>query len=158
ITVTRLNDAPVLTGSGTLTAVNEDSTPAGQSLTAVLTGTTFTDPDSGAALVGVAAVGNTATAAQGRWQYSTNAGAHWVAIGTVADGPGALALSVNTLVRFLPAANFFGTPPSLLVRALDNTYAGAFSATAGTETRVTIDTTTRGGTTPIAGGTTPINP
>src|SRR5262249_21085429 len=105
ITATRLNDAPVLTGSGTLTAVNEDSPPAGQSLTAVLSGTTFTDPDSGAALVGVAAVGNTATADRGRWQYSTNAGANWFDIGTVADGPGALALSVNTLVRFLPAAN-----------------------------------------------------
>ncbi len=37
-----------------------------------------------------------------------------------------------------------------MVRGLDDTYVGGFSTTAGSETRVTVDTTTNGGTTAIA--------
>ena len=99
-------------------------------------------------------VGNTANAGtQGTWQYSTNGGTNWFAIGTVTDGATALAVSSSTLIRFLPVANYNGTPPALVVRGLDNTYAGGYSTTAGSETRVTVNTTTNGGTTAIAAAT-----
>ena len=49
-------------------------------------------------------------------------------------------------IRFLPAPWFTGDPAPLTVRALDSTYAGAFTAGA---TRVAVDTTTTGGATAI---------
>ncbi|MGH7416146.1 MAG: cadherin-like domain-containing protein, partial [Candidatus Rokuibacteriota bacterium] len=50
-----------------------------------------------------------------------------------------------------------GSPPALTVRGLDNTYAGGFSTTAGSETRVTVNTSTNGGTTAIAAATATIS-
>ena len=99
-------------------------------------------------------MGNTANAGtQGTWQYSTNGGTNWFAIGTVADDATALAISSSTLIRFVPVADYNGTPPALVVRGLDNTYAAGFSTTAGSETRVNVNTTTNGGTTAIAAAT-----
>ncbi len=147
IAINPINDAPALTVNATLTAVNEDTTtPAGATI-ATLFNTQFSDPDMGSSLGGVAVVGNTAPPTQGIWQYSTDTGTSWNAIATVTDGATALALSAATLVRFLPAANYNGTPTSLIIRALDDTYVGGF--TNGT-TRVAVNTTTNGGTTAIA--------
>jgi len=148
-----VNNAPTL-GNGTLASVAEDTaSPDGQTVSAIFSGQ-FADIDSGASFAGIALVGNTANAGtQGVWQYSTNAGANWFAIGPVADGGTALAVSSSTLIRFVPVANYNGTPPSLVVRGLDNTYAGGFSTTAGSETRVTVNTTTNGGITAIAAAT-----
>ena len=50
-------------------------------------------------------------------------------------------------------ADFDGSPTALVVRGLDDSYGGSFSTTAGSETRVNVDTTTSGGTTAIAGAT-----
>ena len=69
------------------------------------------------------------------------------------DGASALAVSSSTRVRFLPVADYHGAPPSLTVRGLDNSYAGGFSSTAGSETRTFIDTTSNGGSTAIAATT-----
>jgi VCBS repeat-containing protein len=145
-----VNDAPTL-GNGTLAAIAEDTaSPAGESVATIFAGQ-FADIDSGASSSGIAVVGNTANAGtQGTWQYSTNAGTNWFAVGTVADNATALALSSTTLVRFVPVANYNGTPPALTVRGLDNTYVAGFSTTAGAETRVTINTATNGGSTAIA--------
>ena len=104
---------------------------------------------------GIAIVGNTANAStQGTWQYSSNSGTNWFAVGTVADGATALAVAAGSTIRFVPVTNFAGTPPALLVRALDDTYVGGFSTTVGTETRVNVNTTTNGTTTAIAAATT----
>jgi len=148
-----VNTAPTL-GNGTLAAVVEDTaSPAGQTVSTIFTGQ-FSDPDTSSSMSGVAVVGNTANAGtQGTWQYSTNGGINWFAIGTVADGTTALAVSTSTLVRFVAEANYNGTPPALLVRGLDNTYSGGFSTTAGSETRVNVNTTTNGGSTAIAAAT-----
>jgi len=152
VAINTVNDAPTLTGA-TLAAVAEDTAnPPGQTVATIFSGK-FSDPDLGAFLAGLAVVGNTADAGtQGTWQYSSNAGANWFAIGAVGDGPTALAVSAGTLVRFAPAANFNGPPPSLVVRALDNSYAGGFSSTAGSETRISVDTGANGGATAIAAG------
>jgi len=147
------NEAPTL-GNGTLAAVNEDAaSPAGQSVSTVFTGQ-FADADSGSSFAGMAIVGNTANAGtQGAWQYSSNGGTHWFAVGTVADGATALAVSSSSLIRFVPVAHYNGTPTALTVRGLDDTYVAGFSTTAGSESRVMIDTTTNGGSTAIAAAT-----
>ncbi|NGZ05237.1 MAG: DUF4347 domain-containing protein, partial [Magnetococcales bacterium] len=149
--ITAANDAPTGLGNLTLAAVDENtSQPLGAAIGA-LTGINFQDVDSGASLRGVAVIGNTANSAtEGVWQYSTDNRTNWHAIGAVGEGVTALALSSSTLVRFVPVANYNGTPPVLTVRALDNSYSGSFTSATATESRVTIDTTTRGGTTAIA--------
>ncbi len=153
IGVAAVNDAPTL-GNGTLGAVNEDTaSPAGATVATIFAGQ-FADADAGASFGGIAVIGNTADAGtQGTWQYSSNGGTNWFAFGTVADGATALAVGSSSLIRFVPVANYSGTPPALTVRGLDNSYAGAFSTTAGSETRVTVNTTTNGGTTAIAAAT-----
>ncbi|HAX89121.1 MAG TPA: hypothetical protein DCY91_23360, partial [Cyanobacteria bacterium UBA11370] len=152
VSITGINDAPSFTGNATLAAINEDTTnPSGNTISTLFSGL-FSDPDSGSSLSGIAVVGNTATNSQGIWQYSTN-GTTWSNIGTV-DNSTALALSASTRVRFVPATNYNGTPTSLTVRALDNTYSGNFSTNS---TRRTLNTTTNGGTTAISGSTKLIN-
>ncbi len=151
-----VNDAPVLTGDATLLAVAEDTAnPPGATLDSLFTGLgfAFSDPDTGSSLAGFAIVGNTAAAADGAWEYSSDGGATWAAVGDVADDATALAVAKGSKVRFTPAADFFGSPADLVVRALDDSYAGGFSATAGAESRVTVDTTTPGTTTAIAAAT-----
>jgi|GEM_PF-683351 len=147
-TITAVNDAPTGVGNLTLAAVNENTvSPAGAAIN-TLTGFSFTDIDTGATLKGVAVVGS----GDGNWQYSTNGGTNWYSIGTVGIA-NTLILAPTTLVRYLPVANYAGTPLSLQLKALDDTYAGGFSTTAGAETRVTLDTTVNGGTTAIAANT-----
>src|SRR6185312_5336846 len=81
----------------------------------------------GASLAGIAVAGNTANpSTQGVWQYSVNGGSLWIDIGTV-SAAAALALSADTLLRFLPAHNFYGDPPPLLVYGIDNSYTGSFT-------------------------------
>ena len=153
IDVTAVNDAPTL-ANGTLASVAEDATSlAGQTVSTIFTGQ-FADIDAGSSFGGIAVVDNTADAGtQGTWQYSSNGGTNWFAIGAVADDATALAISSSTRIRFVPVADYHGDPPDLVVRGLDNSYAGGFSTTAGSETRVNIDTTTHGGTTAIAAAT-----
>ena len=146
--IANVNDAPTLTGNATLTATNQNATnPSGSNLTSLF-GSLFDDPDTGSSLSGLAIVSNPANSTQGQWQYSIDS-TNWTNVGTVADGATALALSASTLVRFVPATSYKGTPPGLTVRALDDTYSNGF--TSGT-TRVTVNTTSNGGTTAISGG------
>jgi hypothetical protein len=148
------NIAPSFTGNATLAAISEDTTTlAGQTITTLFSGL-FSDPNPNSSLSGVAVVGNTAnTNTQGVWQYSTD-GSNWYAIGTVNDGATALALSATTAVRFVPSANYNGTPPAITVRALDNTYSGVF--TSGSN-RIPVNTGSRGGATAISAATNTIS-
>ncbi|MBF8271041.1 MAG: swmB [Magnetococcales bacterium] len=148
--ITAVNDAPVLTGHATLASVAEDTAlPSGETITNLFSGL-FTDVDAGSSFGGVAIVGNTANAGtEGVWQYSSDA-TNWYAVGNVGDDATALALSVASKVRFIPVADYYGTPPLLTVRGLDNAYAAGFSTTNAGQARVTVDTSANGGTTAIA--------
>lgn len=135
-TVNAVNDAPVVVGTPTQTlpAVSED-TPA-SSITASSVSSLFfgfyddskdliNNSGNGASggtgsdgIFGVAINQLTLNPAQGVWQYSINNGASWSDVGARSDG-NALVLSGSALLRFVPAANFFGTPASLGVRLVE---------------------------------------
>ena len=156
LVVTGVNDSPSL-GDATLAAVDEDTTsPPGETI-ATLFGGTFSDVDG--TFAGLAIVGNSANAGtEGVWQYSSDAGANWADVGTVADDATALPVDAATRLRFVPVADYNGAPPDLVVRAIDDTFAGAFSTTTGgTETRETVDASTNGDPTPIAATTSTVS-
>jgi Ca2+-binding RTX toxin-like protein len=151
IHIVAANDAPGFADDAFLPAILQETVdPLGQTVNSLFRGL-LDDPDADAALRGVGVVANTASAAaQGRWQYSTDAGATWFDIGIVADGPNALALAAAARLRFLPVAAFVGQPDTLGVRAIDDTYTGSFTSGA---IRQTVDTTVNGATTPLAAAT-----
>ncbi|GAB4346089.1 MAG: hypothetical protein Fur0042_11330 [Cyanophyceae cyanobacterium] len=155
ISVIDNNVAPVFTGpAATLAAIAAGTAnPPGNTVTALFGGI-VTDPDVGSALTGVAIVGNSAIAAtQGTWQYSTD-GTSWFDVGAVADDATALALSATSRLRFVPAAGFTGAPPSLTVRAIDNTFVNPFTVGA---TRQLANATANGGANAISGNIAALN-
>ncbi len=124
LTITPVNDAPVASGSSSLPAVNEDTaSPAGDTITALFAARfddsidTVASGSSSNTLAGVAIVANTVNAAQGQWQYFD--GSTWTNVGT-RTASSTLLIPVNDKLRFLPAANWFGTPSNLTVRLIDN--------------------------------------
>ena len=125
VTVTGTNDAPVVTsGLTSLSAMNEDSAPAGTSVATLLAGY-YTDADAADGLAGIALVGNQTAASQGQWQYFNGSG--WVTIVNTTDpnGPAignALLLSGATLLRFLPAADYNGPAPAINGYVVDTSY------------------------------------
>ncbi len=132
ITVRPVNDAPVATGSASLTAVPEDSlNPPGAKVSVLVAGkfSDLRDADQPGQnqLAGVAVVGNASTAVQGQWQFSVDAGSSWQNFAALADAT-ALTLGLNDLLRFLPAVDFNGTPGGLSLRLLDNAQAVASGA------------------------------
>ncbi len=140
VNVTPVNDAP-RSSNANIATINEDTTnPVGAAI-ALLVGPTFQDPDRGSSLSGIAISSNVASSAQGTWQYSLN-GTAWLPVGSVATAS-SLALSSSTRLRFLPAKDYFGRPASLAFRALDETYAGGF--TAATRTAIDVSTATATG-------------
>ena len=141
ITVTGSNDAPIASGSATLTSINEDtSDPAGATVSSLF-GANFSDPD-GDSLGGVAIVNNAATS-EGVWQYSTNGGSSWTTVGSP-DSSTALTLASTALLRFLPTANFNGTAPTLTAHLIDNSAAVSNGA---------VSIGGYGGVTPYSSGT-----
>ena len=157
ITVTPINDRPSATTDIVLPAVNEDTASPG----ATLSGLTFgysdaTDNQTGSGgnttytnLSYVAIIGNTATAAQGEWQVSDGAGG-WITVPVAGLGlTSALIVPADRQVRFVPAADFNGTPGQLTVRLADG------SVNLSSAGRVSTDATTRFDITQAAnGGTT----
>ncbi len=88
ITVTAVNDAPVLdnTGNMTLTTITEDETTNGGNTVASIIssagGDRITDVDSGA----VEGIAITATTnGNGAWEYSIDNGSNWLSVGSVAN-------------------------------------------------------------------------
>lgn len=153
VVATSINSAPFI-GGGTLPAVAEDSVNPVGATVASLVGATFADVDAGANFLGVVVVGNSASAvSQGVWQYSSDGGANWAIISSVNDSGNGLAVSAASLLRFVPIGDFVGTPDGLIIRGLDETYAGAFSDTSGAETRQTVDTTSPMTTSPFSAAT-----
>ncbi|UBF25627.1 tandem-95 repeat protein [Kovacikia minuta CCNUW1] len=152
VAIANVNDAPSFTGNAPLAAIVEDTmNSAGQSIASLFTGL-VTDPDAGASLKGAIIFGDPANATtQGRWQFSTTNGSSWF---NVADSGSPFALSATALVRFVPVANYNGTPPGLVVRALDNTFSGNFSSGG---IYYSVNTQTVGGTSPISANTATIN-
>jgi hypothetical protein len=135
--------APSL-GDGTLADINEDlPLLPGDTIANIFSGQ-FSAAD-GRGFAGIAVAGD-ATTIEGVWEYSADSGSSWVAVENVA-ADAALLLDVNTLLRFVPAANVNGVVPALTLYGIDDSYAGTFS---DNTTPAIIDVTTRGGATPLA--------
>jgi hypothetical protein len=121
-----LNDAPVLdnTGDMFLLAINEDDINNNgtliSSLIASAGGDRITDDDLGA-VEGIAVI--SANTSNGSWEYSTNNGGAWNALGSVSATVGRLLASDSqTRIRFVPNANFNGTiATAITFRAWDQT-------------------------------------
>ena len=155
ITVTSANDAPVVAGDGTETAVQvtEDvnSNSLTQTFNSLLSGqySDATDDQSAnggssaGGFTGVAVIANGSAAGVGQWQAWN--GASWVNIGTASETVAQM-FSASTPIRFSPAANFNGPAPSLTVVLVDTS---GSSITFGEDR----DVSTRGGTTPYSTGT-----
>ncbi|MCL7406453.1 VCBS domain-containing protein [Paradonghicola geojensis] len=134
--VTNVNDRPTATAT-TLTATTEDNAnPPGATVATLGFGYSDATDDQTAisgggdedtAFGGIAVVGNDADAAtEGVWQYSTDGGLNWTAIGTPSE-TAALLLPTDAKLRFLPnVADYYGTPGALDVRVSDT--AVSFSA------------------------------
>ncbi|HMO93104.1 MAG TPA: DUF4347 domain-containing protein, partial [Pirellulaceae bacterium] len=146
VTITAINDAPILDNSGdlTLNTIDEDEVNnSGQTVASILAsdgGTPITDPDGPSSLQGIAI---TATNnGNGTWQYSVNGGAAWLNIGTVSN-TSALLLRDTDLVRFIPNGEN-GTIADFTFRAWDQT-----SGTFGSK----VDTSVNGGSTAFSTAT-----
>lgn len=140
ISVSAVNDAPVLGTPANLTSISEDATNnAGQTIASFL-GSSLTDSDNGA-LKGIAITGTSNGGATGAWQYSTDSGSTWHAVGTP-DASTALLLKSTDLIRFNPDG-FQGGSPTLTLRGWDQSSGTASNGA----TRGTANVSTNGGTT-----------
>ncbi|WP_167010632.1 Ig-like domain-containing protein [Comamonas sp. Tr-654] len=143
VTLVAVNDAPVLTGGPyVIPSTNENTTSGNVTVSTILAGVTYSDPDSAAA----SGIAVTATTGRGTWQYSTD-GTTWTAFGTVSTSS-ALLLGSSTQVRYIPD-NANGENVSITFRAWDRT--SGFQSTNGVPN--TGDTTANGGTTAYSSGT-----
>ena len=140
ITVTAVNDAPVLTPAAPLfTGITEDQTTNGGQTVASLLGASMSDVDAGA-VEGIAITG--VVSGNGSWEYSTDGGTIWVGVGAVADNS-ALLLRDSDLLRFVPDGQN-ADAGSVTYRAWDRA-----SGTQGTK----VDASTVGGTTAFSTAT-----
>lgn len=145
------NHAPDGLGHLILASVPKNASAPAGALPADMDGFAFSDPDDDA-FGGLLIIGNAAGESQGLWQYSSDNGLTWSAIGEVSAQAG-LSLSAATRIRFLPAEDFSGVPGALTVRALDEN-ATAFSDNSLIEEhRVILDGRNNGGATFISSGT-----
>lgn len=120
------NLAPILNAAGSMTlrtVHQEDVTNFGTRISTMLQslGTDpITDPNANAQ-EGVAVVAASTT--QGAWQYTTNNGATWKALGNVSEASARLlAANTATRIRFLPKPGFVGqVSPAIFFRAWDQT-------------------------------------
>jgi hypothetical protein len=152
ITVNPVNDAPVLHTGGTPTLsdiVANDTDNGGTSIDDLITsgGAGYiTDVDAGA-IQGIAVTGADTT--NGSWQYSTDGGATWNALGAVSGSNARLlARSATTKIRFVPNADYTGNTPTITFRAWDRTSGSngdlATTSPNGGITAVSSDTDTAG--------------
>jgi trimeric autotransporter adhesin len=107
VTVTNLNEAPVLSGANSLAAIAEDAVANSGTLVSSLISARVTDQDAGAQSgIAVVAVDNT----NGSWQYSLDGGSNWSAFGAPSGSAARLlAADALTRVRFVPNADWNGT-------------------------------------------------
>ncbi|GBD36584.1 Leukotoxin [bacterium HR36] len=119
ITVTAVNDAPILSGANNLPTIFEDPSSNAGALVSSLIAGQVTDPDGPAA--GIAVVG--ADVSNGQWEYSLNNGATWNLLANASLIPSEtsarlLAADGATRIRFVPNPNWFGTA-TITLRAWD---------------------------------------
>ena len=129
VNVTAVNDAPVIASNATnitLTGINEDQSTVNGASVSELVGPRFTDVDAGAGMGGIIIVGDSSTSGQGSWEYSTDDGVTWYAVGAVAADNG-LALPSDAKLRFVPTEHWNGTPGGLTLYVTDNEYAGGYT-------------------------------
>jgi hypothetical protein len=152
ITISPVNDAPVASGSATLAAINEDAAaPAGATVSSLFGGN-FSDAtdqvaggSSANSFAGIAISSYTIDAAKGAWQYSSNGGSSWTALGSATTAT-AVTLNGTDLLRFVPAANYNGSATALSANLIES----GQSITSG----ATLDLTgATGGTTHISSAT-----
>ncbi|ABM04870.1 putative outer membrane adhesin-like protein [Psychromonas ingrahamii 37] len=147
LNITLSNNAPSFSAPGVLDTVNEDSTSPSGATVSSLFDSLFDDPDVTAApidsLTGVVITADNSTSAEGAWQYSTDSGANWYAVGSVSDASG-LVLSSASNLRFVPVADYNGTPGGLSVHAIDSSD-NSINYTAGI-TRASYDVALAGNT------------
>src|SRR5205807_2485811 len=98
ITVTDVNDAPVLSGANSFTTITEDDTNNSGDLVSTLIAGQVSDVDNGAAS-GIAVTG--LSSSTGTWQFSTDGGTTWADVGPVSD-TSALLLRSSDGLRFVP--------------------------------------------------------
>ncbi len=145
ITVTAVNDAPVLDNSGAMsltTITEDDTTNAGDSIAAIVGsagGDRITDVDTSAA-EGIAVTG--LTSGNGTWQFSTDGGGSWSNVGVVSDASVLLLRDIDRL-RFVPDA-MNSDAATVSFRAWDQT-TGTFA--------MKVDASTNGGTTAFSTAT-----
>lgn len=138
------NDAPVASGSASLTTGAEDAATPPADTVAHLFGGHFSDSadqqQSGGnpagsianTLAGIAITGNAADPSQGSWQYSTDNGATWNTIAaTGLSDSNALVLSSSAELRFVGAPNFNGVPGQLTTRLIDSSSQTLTGSTTG---------------------------
>ena len=155
LTVDPVNDAPIASGSVTFPSINEDTTPAGRTVSSLFTSTfndsrdQVTDGSSANTLAGIAITKNDSTPAQGNWQYSLD-GTTWVDVPqTGLDDATALILPSTASLRFVPEPQWNGTPGGLTVRLIDSSNGPVTQQDA-------VNVTSHGGTTAISDGTVPL--
>ncbi|MBR0842863.1 VCBS domain-containing protein [Bradyrhizobium liaoningense] len=141
------NDAPTLDDTTLAFVAGNESDPSGSTIRGLFANK-FHDADTGAAFKAVAVTSNAATPIEGVWQYEIAGADQWVDIGSVSDAHG-LVLSPDTLIRFVPANGFTGTPHPLGVHALDDTYIGGITTTSAIAT-TDITAMSTGGTAPVS--------
>ncbi|WP_306392538.1 DUF4347 domain-containing protein [Telluria beijingensis] len=151
VNVSAVNDQPTLARDTGLTAIQEDTaTNPGDRVGDLILASGYADvdaSDTGPTSVVISADGADPVT-EGRWEYSSDGGQHWHEIGSVSPRA-ALMLGASAHVRFVPVAGYAGTPGALTVYATDASMTGMSSRWNGlTETRVTVDTTTAGATSP----------
>ncbi|MBI3838016.1 MAG: SBBP repeat-containing protein [Planctomycetia bacterium] len=124
ITVTAVNDAPVLNNSGSPQLASIPQAPSsnpGTLVSDIIASMSplgsITDVDAGA-LQGIAVIG--VDSSNGVWQYSTNGGANWTPFGDLSVNARLLAADAGTRIQFLPNVSFSGLVPSgITLRAWD---------------------------------------
>ena len=154
ITVTPVNDAPVLDASKSPALTTQSAVSAAPTngvsagtLVSQLVGlgsgiANITDPDTGA----VTGIALTATdTSQGTWWYTTNGGTTWSQVGTVSNSSALLlAADANTRLYLQSTGSTANLGTAITFRAWDRT-----SGTAGNK----VDTSTNGGTTAFSSAT-----
>jgi len=153
IVVNAVNDAPVATGSASLTAILEDTAnPPGATVQSLFSGNfddsidTVTGGSSANAFAGIAIASYTVNSAQGQWQYSANGTTGWTNLASVAARSSATIIPTGHSLRFLPAANFAGSAPTITAHLIDDS-SGAVSFQTG------LNITTVGATTQYSNAT-----
>ncbi|PKO57197.1 MAG: hypothetical protein CVU28_00020 [Betaproteobacteria bacterium HGW-Betaproteobacteria-21] len=139
ISVSAVNDAPVLTGPLTLDPIDEDDTNNGGQTVGSFLGANLSDVDSGAA--GGIAITGASVLGSGKWQYDSGSG--WTDLPSVANDS-ALLLRATDKVRYVPDS-YQGGSATLTLRGWDTTSGSAGSA---------VDTTSNGGSTAFSSATT----